>query len=60
MGKNRINFEKDPNAEEDMTPVFVTAHTPPQFPGASDSFKVSGKLFTFNVYKITITSLRIE
>ena len=42
LGENRVNFEKDPEAELKKTPVLVTAHTVPQFPGNSESFKCSG------------------
>ena len=46
LGKNRVNFDRDPEANEDLTPVLVTAHTPPPFPGNSDSFKASGIVLT--------------
>ena len=42
LGKNMVNFEKDPDAADDLTPVLVTAHTIPQFPGESEVFKCSG------------------
>ena len=43
LGKNRVNYDKDPEANEDLTPVLVTAHTIPQFPCESESFLCSGK-----------------
>ena len=47
LGENRVNYEKDPEAELERTPVLVTAHTLPQFPGTSEAFKCSGQDIIF-------------